>query len=66
VEMRLARAPNIFVGKPQRNRPRQKPRHVWDVNMKTDITEIGCDGRTWIELVGIGYNRVQERNFLAG
>jgi hypothetical protein len=45
----------ILVGKPKR-RERGKPRYRWKVNMKVDLTEIGCKDVHWFHLP---YDRVQ-------
>jgi hypothetical protein len=36
----------IFVGKPERKRPR----FIWEDNIKMDLREIGWDGMEWIDL----------------
>jgi hypothetical protein len=40
----------ILVGKPEGKRPLGRPRHRWVDNIKIDLTEIGWDGRDWLEL----------------
>jgi hypothetical protein len=40
----------ILVGKPERKRPLGRPRRMWVDNIKTDLGEIGWNGRDWIEL----------------
>jgi hypothetical protein len=40
----------ILVGKPEGKRPLGRPRRRWVDNIKMDLTEIGWDGRDWIEL----------------
>ena len=36
--------------KPERKRPRGKPRRRWENNIKMDLQEVGCGGVDWIEL----------------
>jgi hypothetical protein len=43
----------IFMGSPERKRPLGRPRRRWVDNIKMDLTEIGWDGRDWIELGGL-------------
>jgi len=38
------------VGKPEGNRPLERPRRRWDDNIKMDLQEVGCGGMDWIEL----------------
>jgi len=38
----------VLVGKPERKRPRGRPRHRWEDNM--DLQEAGCGGMDWIKL----------------
>jgi hypothetical protein len=40
----------ILVGKPEGKRPLGRPTRWWVDNIKTDLGEIGWDGRDWIEL----------------
>jgi hypothetical protein len=40
----------ILVGKPEGKRPLGRPRRRWVDSIETDLTEIGWDGRDWIEL----------------
>jgi hypothetical protein len=40
----------ILVGKPEGKRPLGRPRRRWVDNIKTDLGEIGWNGRDWIEL----------------
>jgi hypothetical protein len=40
----------ILVGKPEGKKPLGRPRRRWVDNIKTDLGEIGWDGRDWIEL----------------
>jgi hypothetical protein len=44
----------ILVGKPEGKRPLGIPRAKWVDNIKTDLGEIGWDGRDWIEWLKIG------------
>jgi hypothetical protein len=32
----------VLVGKPERKRPLQRPRHRWEDNIKMDLQEVGC------------------------
>jgi hypothetical protein len=41
----------ILVGYPEGKRPLGRPRRTWVDNIKMDLTEIGWDGRDWIDLV---------------
>jgi hypothetical protein len=38
------------VGKPEGNRPLERPRSRWKANIKMDLQEIGCGVFDWIEL----------------
>jgi hypothetical protein len=40
----------VLVGKPEAKRPRARPWHRWDDNIKIELQEVGCDGMDWIEL----------------
>jgi hypothetical protein len=40
----------IFVGNPEGERPLERPRHRWVVNIKMDLGEIGLGGMDWIDL----------------
>jgi hypothetical protein len=40
----------ILVGKPEGKRPLGRPRRRWLNNIKMYLTEIGWDGRDWIDL----------------
>jgi hypothetical protein len=39
------------VGKPELNRPPERPRSWWVDNIKMDIRDIGWGGMAWIDLV---------------
>jgi hypothetical protein len=39
-----------MVGKPEVKRSLGRPRHRWEDNIKTDLTEIGFEGVNWIHL----------------
>ena len=39
----------VLVGKPKGNIPLGRPRHRWEVNINTDIHEVG-GGKEWIDL----------------
>jgi len=40
----------VLVGKPEEKRPRGRPRHRLEDNIKTDFQDVGCGGRDWIEV----------------
>jgi hypothetical protein len=40
----------ILVGTPEGKKPLGRPRRRWVDNIKTDLKEIGWDGRDWIDL----------------
>jgi len=40
----------ILVGKPVGKRPLGRPRRRREDNNKIDLQEVGCGGRSWIEL----------------
>jgi hypothetical protein len=44
----------ILVGKPEGKRPLGRPRRRWVDNIKTDLEEIGCDGRAGSNWLRIG------------
>ena len=39
-----------LVGKDEGKRPRGRPRHRWEDNIKMDLKEVGCGGMDWIDL----------------
>ena len=41
----------VLVGKPEGNRPIQRPRHRWACNINVDLEEVGCGGMDLIDLV---------------
>jgi hypothetical protein len=45
-----------LVGRPKSKKPLEKPRHMWEDNIKLDFREIGIDGANWIHLI---WDRVQ-------
>jgi hypothetical protein len=40
----------VLVGRPEGKRPRGRPGHRWEDNIKMDLREIGIDGANWIQL----------------
>ena len=38
------------MGKPERNRPIERPRRRWEDNIKMYLQEVGCRGMVWIDL----------------
>jgi len=40
----------VSVGKPEGQRPLERPRRRWEDNIKMDLQEVGCGGIDWIEL----------------
>ena len=45
----------VFVAKPERKRPLERPRRRWDGNIKMDLREVGCGGvRTGSSWLRIG------------
>ena len=40
----------VLVGKPERKRPLERPRHRWEDNIKTDLQEVGGGCGDWMEL----------------
>jgi hypothetical protein len=40
----------VLVGKPEGKRPLGRPRRRWEVNVKIDFQEVGCEGMAWTEL----------------
>jgi hypothetical protein len=39
----------VLMGKPEGERPHGRPRFRWEVNIKMDLQEVGCQGMDWIE-----------------
>jgi hypothetical protein len=49
--MRVKRSTyRILVGTPEGKRPLERPRHMWEYNIKMDLREIGWGGMDWIDL----------------
>jgi hypothetical protein len=44
------KAYRVLVGKPQGRKPRRRPRHAWEGNIKVDLKEIELDDMDWIDL----------------
>jgi len=40
----------VLVGRPEGKRPRGRPRHRWENNIKMELQDMGCGGMDWIEL----------------
>jgi hypothetical protein len=40
----------VLVGKPEGNRPLERPRHRWKDNINMDIQQVRCGSMEWIEL----------------
>jgi len=38
------------VGKPEGKRPLERPRHIWNDNIKTELQDVGWGGMDLIEL----------------
>jgi hypothetical protein len=51
----------VLVGRPEGKRPLERPRCMWEDNIKLDLGEIGIDGANWIQLA---QDRVQWRAFV--
>jgi hypothetical protein len=41
----------VLVGRPEGQRPLERPRRKWEDNIKMDLQEVGCMGMDWIDLV---------------
>jgi hypothetical protein len=51
----------VLVGRPKGKRPRGRPWHRWEDNIKLDLRETGTDGADWIQLA---QDRAQWRAFV--
>jgi hypothetical protein len=40
----------VLVGKPEGERPLERPRRRWEDNIKMDLQEVGCGSMEWTEL----------------
>jgi hypothetical protein len=40
----------VLVGKPERKRPRGRPRLRWEDSIKMNLQEVRCGGMDWIKL----------------
>jgi len=40
----------VLVGKPEGKRPLGRPRRRWEVNIKMDLPEVGCEGMDWLDM----------------
>jgi len=38
----------VLVGKPEGTRSLGRPRHRWEINIKMDLLEVGCEDIDWI------------------
>jgi hypothetical protein len=52
----------LDVGRPEGNRPLERPRRRWEDNIKLDLSEIGIGGANWIQLA---QDMVQWRAFVS-
>jgi hypothetical protein len=43
----------VLVGKPEGNRPLDRPRRRWEDKIRMDLQEVGCGGMGWIELAQV-------------
>jgi hypothetical protein len=41
----------VLVGKPEGKRPLERPRRIWEDNIRIDLQEMGFGFMDWIELV---------------
>ena len=41
----------ILVGRPEGRSPLEKPRRIWEDNIKMDLQEVGWDCVAWIDMV---------------
>jgi ribosome biogenesis protein Nip4 len=46
----------VLVGKPEENRPLERPRHRWEDNIKIELKEVGSEVMDWVDLAQ-GRNR---------
>jgi len=44
------RVHRVLVGKSEERGPTGRPRRRWDINIKMDVQEVGCEGINWIDL----------------
>jgi hypothetical protein len=51
----------VLVGRPEGKIPLERPRRMWEDNIRMDLREIGIDGANWIRLA---QHRVQWRAFV--
>jgi hypothetical protein len=40
----------VLVGTPEEKRPLERPRCMWENNIRKDLQEVGCGGMDWIGL----------------
>jgi hypothetical protein len=52
---------SVLVGRPEGKRPMERPRRMWEDNIKMDLREIGINKANWIQLA---QDRVQWRAFV--
>jgi hypothetical protein len=43
-------ANRVLVGTPEDKRPSERPRHIWEHNIKMDLKETGEEGVEWVHL----------------
>jgi hypothetical protein len=41
---------SVLMGKPERNKPLERPRHRWEDGIRMDLREIGWGSVDWIQL----------------
>jgi hypothetical protein len=44
----------VLVGKPEGKRTLERPRRIWEDNIKMDLQEVGCGG-----MIGLGWLRIE-------
>jgi hypothetical protein len=41
----------VLMGKPEGKIPLERPRRIWEDNIKMNLQEMGCEGMDWMDLV---------------